>query len=205
MADQSRNMAIRTAANNNGGVPLTDILYRTLHYWPWVLLSVFVCVGAGVAYLLCTPKVYTTTASILIKDDTSGKTAGVEDFGDFGLFQNKTNIQNEVTTLKSPDMMEEVVRRLGLDMNYYLPGRFHRVVAYGSNLPVTVSMPGFPDNLGASFEVEVSADGNISVSDLKSEDLEYDNVFKGTLNDTIRTEIGPIVVIPTPEYVSGEA
>ncbi len=205
MADQSRNMAIRTAANNNGGVPLTDILYRTLHYWPWVLLSVFVCVGAGVAYLLCTPKVYTTTASILIKDDTSGKTAGVEDFGDFGLFQNKTNIQNEVTTLKSPDMMEEVVRRLGLDMNYYLPGRFHRVVAYGSNLPVTVSMPGFPDNLGASFEVEVSADGNISVSDLKSEDLEYDNVFKGTLNDTIRTEIGPIVVIPTSEYISGEA
>ena len=65
-------------------VPLTDILYRTLHYWPWVLLSLVVCVGAGVIYLLRTPNVYTTTASIMIKDESAGKSAGAEDFGDFG-------------------------------------------------------------------------------------------------------------------------
>ena len=90
---------------NSGSVPLTDILYRTLHYWPWVLLSLFVCVGAGVTYLLRTPNVYTTTASILIKDDSAGKSMGGEDFGDFGLFQNKTNIQNEITTIKSADLI----------------------------------------------------------------------------------------------------
>ncbi|WP_222124242.1 hypothetical protein, partial [Bacillus pumilus] len=98
----------------------------------------------------------------MIKDEAAGKSAGAEDFGDFGLFQNKTNIQNEITTLKSADLMEEVVRRLNLDMNYYIPGRFHDVVAYGSNLPVRVEMPGFAENGSASFRVEVDGDGKVS-------------------------------------------
>lgn len=194
----------RRNTNTNGSVPLTDILYRTLHYWPWLLLSVVVCVGAGVAYLLCTPNVNTTTASILIKDDTAGKSMGAEDFGDFGLFQNKTNIQNEITTLKSADLMEEVVRRLNLDMNYYRPGRFHRTVAYGTTLPVKISMPEFPENGNASFSVAVSSDGKVEIADLRSNDVEDDKaVYTGAINDTIKTAVGPIVVSPSSDYIKG--
>ena len=38
----------RKSVNAGNAVPLTDILYRTLHHWPWVLLSLVVCVGAAV-------------------------------------------------------------------------------------------------------------------------------------------------------------
>ncbi|WP_304510884.1 GumC family protein, partial [Duncaniella muris] len=195
----------RKSVNAGSAVPLTDILYRTLHHWPWVLLSLVVCVGAAVVYLLCTPKVYTTTASIMIKDEAAGKSAGAEDFGDFGLFQNKTNIQNEITTLKSADLMEEVVRRLDLDMNYYIPGRFHDVVAYGSNLPVRVEMPGFAENGSASFRVEVDGDGKVSVSDVKSGDLKSEERVQGAMNDTIMTAVGPMVVVAAEGYKPGEA
>ncbi|WP_290095134.1 GumC family protein [Paramuribaculum intestinale] len=196
---------VRKSVNAGNAVPLTDILYRTLHHWPWVLLSLVVCVGAAVVYLLCTPKVYTTTASIMIKDEAAGKSAGAEDFGDFGLFQNKTNIQNEITTLKSADLMEEVVRRLNLDMNYYIPGRFHDVVAYGSNLPVRVEMPGFAENGSASFRVEVDGDGKVSVSDVKSGDLKSEERVQGAMNDTIMTAVGPMVVVAAEGYKPGEA
>ena len=196
---------VRKSVNAGNAVPLTDILYRTLHHWPWVLLSLVVCVGAAVVYLLCTPKVYTTTASIMIKDEAAGKSAGAEDFGDFGLFQNKTNIQNEITTLKSADLMEEVVRRLDLDMNYYIPGRFHDVVAYGSNLPVRVEMPGFAENGSASFRVEVDGDGKVSVSDVKSGDLKSEERVQGAMNDTLMTVVGPMVVVAAEGYKPGEA
>jgi len=196
---------VRKSVNAGNAVPLTDILYRTLHHWPWVLLSLVVCVGAAVVYLLCTPKVYTTTASIMIKDEAAGKSAGAEDFGDFGLFQNKTNIQNEITTLKSADLMEEVVRRLNLDMNYYIPGRFHDVVAYGSNLPVRVEMPGFAENGSASFRVEVDGDGKVSVSDVKSGDLKSEERVQGAMNDTLMTVVGPMVVVAAEGYKPGEA
>ena len=195
---------IKKSAAAATAVPLTDILYRTLHYWPWVLLSLVVCVGAGVIYLLRTPNVYTTTASIMIKDESAGKSAGAEDFGDFGLFQNKTNIQNEITTLKSVDLMEEVVRRLNLDMNYFTPGRFHKVVAYGSTLPVKVEMPGFAENGSASFRVEVGKDGRVSISDIRSGDLKESRTEEGAMTDTIATAIGPMVVTPADGYHAGE-
>ncbi|MCM1163213.1 MAG: polysaccharide biosynthesis tyrosine autokinase [Muribaculaceae bacterium] len=204
MADTSESTQ-RKKDDANESVPILDILYRTLHFWPWLLLSVVVCMGAGVIYLLRTPNVYTTTASILIKDESAGKSAGGEDFGSFGLFQNKTNIQNEITTLKSADLMEEVVRRLSLDMNYYLPGRFHKSVAYGSTLPVKVSLPDFSENSSASFDLAVSAKGAVTITDLKSGDIDSGKEeYKGTLKDTINTPIGPIVVAPSNNYVKGQ-
>lgn len=129
---------------NEEVIPLTDILFRTLHYWPWLLLSIFICVGIGVVYLLKTPNVYTQSAAILIKDDSKGKSLAADEFADFGLFQSNTNIQNEMTTLMSSTLMEEVVKRLNLDVNYYTYGTFHKNVAYGTDLPVEINFTDFP-------------------------------------------------------------
>lgn len=193
----------QTKANNT--VPLSDILYRTLHYWPWVLLSIFVCVGISVIYLLRTPKVYSQTASLLIKDDSKGKTiGGLDDFGDFGLFSTNTNIQNEMTTFKSRGLMKEVVKRQNLDMNYYLPGRFHKVVAYGTTLPVNVSLVGYPDESSASFKLDINKDGQVSISDMKASGHEDSSKkYTGSLNDTIATIVGHLVVTPTSSYIKG--
>lgn len=188
-----------------GSVPITDILYRTLHYWPWVLLSLFICVGSGVMYLLCTPKVYTTSASLLIKDNSSNNNmnmgVGGEEFANMGLFQNKTNIQNEMTTLKSSDLMAEVVKRLKLDVNYYTSGTFHDKIAYGYRLPVTAELIDFPSNGAIKFDLEVAEDGNVTLSDMKIGDNDkIKTVFNGMLNDTIKTDAGLIVVRPTERY-----
>ncbi len=179
---------------NTGGVPITDILYRTLHYWPWVLLSLIVCVGVGFIYLLRTPNVYTTTASILIKDEAKGKSAGLEDFGNMGLFRSKTNIQNEISMLKSADLMEEVVRRLDLNMNYYIPGRFHDKVAYGSTLPVNVKIPMSPENESAKFDITVTPEGKVTIDNLVSGGMDFEAKYTGVVGDTIETGIGPMVV-----------
>lgn len=185
----------------NSTIPLTDILFLTLHHWPWILLSVAVCMGLSIAYLLKTPKVYSQTASILIKEDSKGKTsASLDDFGDFGLFSTNTNIQNEMTTFKSRDLMKDVVTRMNLDMNYYLPGRFHKVVAYGTTLPVEVKMPDFNDNSSASFRLEMTPAGKITISDLKVDGEASDKVYTTRLNDTVRTAAGPLVVAPSPYF-----
>lgn len=199
-------------AKTNTAVPLSDVFFRTLHYWPWVLLSVALCIGVSIIYLLRTPNSYTQTASLLIKDDGKGKSAGVSatDFDDLGFFTNNTNIQNELTTIKSHDLMEDVVKRLNLDYNYYLPGRFHKIVAYGSSLPVEATILDFPDNASASFKLNVSPTGKVEISDLTQNtgDEALDNrepgPYTGKLSDTIPTLAGRIVVRPTKAYVKGE-
>lgn len=193
-------------------VPIIDIAYRTLHYWPWILVSIGVCLMVAVAYILRTPNSYTQSASLLIKDDTKGKSsATMEDFSEFGFFAKNTNIQNEVTTLKSHDLMEEVIKRLNLDWNYYVPGRFHKNVAYGSTLPVNVQILNFPDNSGVSLNLNIAKDGSVEVSDLKQatgdeilDEKSHDAPYKGKLGDTIPTFAGKLIVSPTKSYVKGE-
>lgn len=194
--------------NNKGGgsVPLIDILWHTLHYWPWLLLSICICVGLGIIYVVRTPSVFTEGASLLIKDDGKGKSsANIDEFGDFGLFTSNTNIQNEMVALKSPDLMEEVVKRLNLDMNYYLPGRFHKVVAFGSSLPVTASLVDYPDNSSLKFDLLVTPSGDVQISDLE-EPLEKlpKVIYKGQIGDTIKTPLCPIVINRTPYFVPDE-
>ena len=100
-------------------------------------------IGVATVYLLRTPAVYTRTASVLIKEDSKGKSVSsdLESFSEFGLFQSGTNVNNELITFQSPALMTEVVKRLRLDMNYFVPGKFHRQVAYGLTLPVDVTIP----------------------------------------------------------------
>ena len=51
---------------------LGDILQTVLANWYWFVLSVVVCAGTAFLYLKWAPKVYTRTASVLIKDDAKG-------------------------------------------------------------------------------------------------------------------------------------
>ncbi len=189
----------KTTVSANASVPLTDILYRTLHYWPWVLLSLFVCVSIGYIYLLRTPNVYTSTASILIKEDRKGKSVRADEFADIGLFQSKTNIQNEIITLKSSSLMSEVVKRLKLDVNYYKDGTFHKNVAYGYDLPVTVDFVNFPENGSASFRLKVKPDGKYTISGIKDARGEsIEKPYTAQIGDTVSTPIGELVVTRTP-------
>lgn len=201
-----RKAPVRAKAESAPGtVPLSDIFFMTLRHWPWILLSVVVCVGAAYIHLLRTPNVYSRSAEILIKEDRKGRSTGSEEFAKIGLIQSNTNIQNEITNLKAKDLTEEVVRRLGLDVSYYHGGTFHDVVAYGEDLPVRVSVAGYPDEGRFSMELEVSGKGAVTLKDLKGPDGEtFKRTFSGSLGDSIPTPLGAVTVTPTEGYRPGE-
>lgn len=205
MAETKDNQSKNSNNNESGTVPLSDIFFMTLHHWPWILVSVVICVGIAYAYLLRTPNVYSRSAEILIKEDRKGQSTGSEEFTKLGLFQSRTNIQNEMANLKSKDLMAEVVKRLGLDINYYHKGKFHDDVAYGQNLPVKLSLIGFPDDGRLSMKLSVSKDGTVSIKDLEEPNRDsYKGTFTGKLNDTIATPAGKMVVSPSSNYIKGE-
>jgi len=206
MAEVKQTLNKKKNTNTNGNVPLSDIFFMTLRHWPWILLSVVICVGAAYIYLLRTPNVYTRAAEILVKDDSKGKSVSSDEFADFGLFLSNTNIQNEMTNLKATDLMEEVVKRLGLDYNYYNYGTFHDVIAYGFDLPVKVTVANFPSENSFSLKLDVNKEGNVSIHDLTLPGRDpISQTFTGNLNDSIETPIGKIVVSPTHAYHEGSA
>ena len=187
---------------------IQDLLYLCLARWKWFVLSLMVTIGVATVYLLRTPAVYTRTASVLIKEDSKGKSVSsdLESFSEFGLFQSGTNVNNELITFQSPALMTEVVKRLRLDMNYFVPEKFHRQVAYGLTLPVDVTINDLPENESAGFTLKIQPDGTLYLSDFirNGTDLDEKDV-KGSLLDSITTPLGKIIIHTTPNYVKGEA
>lgn len=195
-----------SAQSQQDFVRIQDILYLCLCKWYWFVLSLAVCLGVAIWYILITPPVYTRSASILIKDESQGKSSssGLEQFGDFGMFTSSTNIYNEIGTLQSPDLMREVVARLHLDMDYKVPGRFHNQTVYGRQLPVCVRIEGMEEKQSATFTLQLTKDGGVTLSDIaRGGELLGETVLKGHLGDTVKSVIGDIIVTPTSYYDNG--
>lgn len=194
------------AQNQQDFIRIQDLFYLCLGRWYWFVLSLAVCIGAAVAYLLTTPPVYTRSASILIKDDSKGKSANseMESFADFGMFTTSTNVNNEMGTLQSPDLMREVVARLHLEMTYLVEGRFHKNTIYDDQLPVTVTLTDLPDNESASFLLHIDKAGQYTVSDITRNGASADGTLRAKLGATVKSPLGKIAVTPTGHYRKGQ-
>ena len=131
-----------TVSRQEETINIKDLIFLYFSKWKWFVLSLAVCLGVAVLYLLKSPSVYTRSATLLIEDNDKGGSISASEmsFADLGLFQSNTNVNNEIIAMSSPALMQDVVRRLHLDMTYTADGRFHDEVLYGSTLPVTVAL-----------------------------------------------------------------
>jgi capsular exopolysaccharide synthesis family protein len=188
-------------------VSISDIIFLTLHRWPWLIASVLVCVGLAFGYLLRVPALYTRTAEILIKSDPNTKSSATDmsTFADMGLVKMNDNIDDEINKLKSPDVMVNVVKHLNLDVEYTTEVQFHDEVLYGSTLPITVAFPSMHENESAEAEIEVLPDGKARFTSLRRGDTDLTLPNNGNIvyGDTLASSIGQIVVTKTPYFIDG--
>lgn len=191
-------------------VNIVDVLYTTLKHWPWLLLSVLLCTGVTLFYLLRTPSVYTRSAAIIIKDDNR-RVSGTNEFSaisDMGLIKSKTNIYDEINKFYSPNVMTEVVKRLNLDMSYYKDGKFHKDLIYGTQLPIKMEIPNIMESASFSATINVNKKGIYTLTDIiyNGEEVAIPKKPVPTpLGDTLRTSAGFIVVDKTPYARENEA
>ncbi|WP_297901561.1 polysaccharide biosynthesis tyrosine autokinase [uncultured Parabacteroides sp.] len=189
-------------------IRLQDLLYLCVKHWRWFVLSLVATFGVATFYLLKTPPVYTRTAELLVKRDSRGRSisSDIEGFENFGLVRSNTNVNNEMIALQSPAVMTEVVKRLHLDMNYYMPGKFYDKVLYGTALPFKVKIASLQENETVRFTVNIHKDGSVTLSDFigKGEPIKEVSLVKGKLPGTMETPLGEITLDVMPGYSQGE-
>lgn len=185
-----------------GGVNLRDVFSICLSNWYWFVISIVLCLGIALWHIMRTPPLYTQSASMLIKEQSKGKSMGSvgDAFTDFGMFTSNVNINNEMITMRSSATVEEVVKRLGLEMNYMEPGRFHDRILYGQPVPVVATIVDAAPQLNVSFTVEVKPGGETTLSQFKVNGGEDTSKATGALGDSIITPAGAIVITPGPAF-----
>jgi tyrosine-protein kinase Etk/Wzc len=105
------------------------VLMRYVRNWPWFLLSLLVAMGTAYVYLLYQPPVYSVKASVLIKDEKKG-ISGESLMKEMDLFTPSKVVENEQEILKSYTLMDRVVDKLGLTVQYYYPTKTYNKEIY---------------------------------------------------------------------------
>ena len=168
------------------GINMKDLLWMCISRWYWFVLSLFICCGFAFYQILKTPKVYQRNALLMIKDDRLGGTAGGDvgaSFSGMGFLQANTNISNEIISITSPTVMYEVVKRLGLNVSYTVPGMFYPEQLYGTNLPVTLKFPDVEDGQNVSLKATLYPDGKMVMSDFNLGKKDAEGKFYVTGDD----------------------
>ena len=193
------------ALEQNEEINLADVLMLVRANWKWFACSVLACLVLAAFYLASTPRTYSRKATVLIRDEDKGG-GGIGEsavFGDLSLLGGTRNVDNEVLVFQARSLMEEVVRRLSLDMSYVRREGLRPLELYTQS-PVRVSFPDAEPNQYIRLAVTPEAGGKARLGELRmsvgGEELSSRLDSVAAMGDTVSTEVGRIVVQPTLYY-----
>lgn len=125
--------------SQQAGVNLIEIIRIAAGRWRWFAASLGAAILVAMVMIRTSEPQYVRSTSLMVKETSSHMSASTDI--DAVLSQQSfvsSKIANELVAFKSPTLMSEVVRRLGLDTEYAIRGRAHKSVVYGTTIPVTV-------------------------------------------------------------------
>jgi tyrosine-protein kinase Etk/Wzc len=186
-------------------IDVKELLFKYLIHWPWFVGAVVACLIAAWVYLYMSTPVYNISATVLIKDDKKGGSAGMlsglESLGLDGMISSSQNIDNEIEVLRSKTIVKEVVEDLGLYISYTDEDEFLSRNMYKTS-PVQVSLtPQEADLLEEPMIVKMALQpqGSMDVT-VKIDDDEYQKHFE-KLPAVFPTDKGTLAFFLTPDSV----
>ena len=186
-------------------IDIKELLFKYVIHWPWFVGAVVACLIAAWIYLYMSTPVYNLSATVLIKDDKKGGSAGMlsglESLGLDGMISPSQNIDNEIEVLRSKTIVKEVVENLGLYISYTDEDEFPSKNMYKTS-PVQVSLtPQEADLLEEPMIVEMTLQpqGSIDVN-VEIGDDEYQKHFE-KLPAVFPTHKGTLAFFQTPDSI----
>lgn len=182
--------------NNNfdsdfdNSIDLKTILNRYLRYWYWFVLAVLISLFGAFFYLRYTIPQYTSTTTILVKDEQKGGMfSELSAFADMGIGSAmKSNLDNELEILKSRTLTESTVKKLNLNISLIFKGKFSDMEIY-NQAPISVD---FVDKTNGFYEQTI----NLKFLGLSS------NKFK--LEDELALVNSSVILASKNEFAFGE-
>lgn len=178
------------------------IVGKFFSLWPWLIVSVVICLGLSLVYLKLAYPSYKVHASVLVQDDKKSTSFGeaglLEDFGLVG----KSTVDNEAEIFKSRALMEEVVKKLSLTVNYSVSGKLKTTELYTIS-PVRLQfLDSVHENIKAPVQYAFQFDPK-KITQFKLENA--GKKYVGKLGDTLLLPEGSAILHPGPGFAKWNA
>ena len=203
MAEYNQNnnsMQVQSSLDDEQVLRLSDILGLIWNHKGWYIFSLLVCLAAAAFYLYKTPKVYSRNEKLIIDETTQNTMVrNLTSFsGGYSRYYSGSSIDNELAAFVSPDLMEKVVERLGLETKY-VDQQFLREREMYRNSPVEMQVTGDRPVFPFSFTLVKTGKESYELKDFKMAGEFAEGRFKGNLKDTLDTPAGKLVFVPTKQ------
>ena len=203
MADINTTTTVKSESGDY--LRLQDLLLLCLNRKMWFVISVAICLALASIYLLRTQPVYTRDASVEIKKNEQNDKSLASELSavsGMGIFSGNSNVRNELVYFQSPDLIMEVIKRLGIDVSYTTDGSFHKKTLYGQSLPIMVSFNDLTYSDRASLTVTLTEKGEVKLSDFvrNGEECGDGKVLIARLGTEVKTPLGRVLVSRSAYY-----
>lgn len=105
-------------------IDLRAIVHSVIDNWYWYVISIVLCIAAGLVYLKMTDPIYEVTSSVILKQEKSAPEEMLL-LQDFGFEGGTNNIDNEIGVFKSSDLITKVVTAQEFYISYRGERRFN--------------------------------------------------------------------------------
>lgn len=95
--------------------------FKYFQYWPWIMVSLILCVGAAFYFIKTVSPTYQTTALINI-DKKQEENVKINTFSKEDVEKKEVNLNDEIILVTSNDFLSKVVNSLQLNINYFEKG-----------------------------------------------------------------------------------
>ncbi|MCQ2148104.1 MAG: Wzz/FepE/Etk N-terminal domain-containing protein, partial [Bacteroidales bacterium] len=202
MIEENSNYQIWSGADEEDEetLSLADLWSMVWDYKWWYALCLAIAVFFAAFYIYKTPSTFSRSEKIIIDEDAQA--SAMKDLMAFTNTSSRrysSNVDNEIEAFASPDLMQDVVVRLGLETSYY-ENQFLRTRELYKKTPFELTLLGDNPKSGFSFLVSKSSEG-FTLSDfvLEGNELGGDKI-KGAFGDSLVTPVGAIKLSPTIHF-----
>jgi len=172
---------------------LKDVLKRYLRNWYWFIIVPLICLIIAFVYQRYTVPSYDASATIMIVDENNLSPDATLLAGLSGNSTNSTMVEGEIQVLKSRAIMQEVVERLNLQVQFFTKGRITKAEVY-NDPPVKLNFltsDSILKNIADKFNIHISSKTEYQYS------VEDGTPKTYLFGETIQTRAGNLIVIPS--------
>ncbi|MEO5891124.1 MAG: polysaccharide biosynthesis tyrosine autokinase [Ferruginibacter sp.] len=141
--------------NKQAGFTPRELIFKYLRYLPWLVISVGVMLVLAYVNLRYTTPIYNVSGKLLVAHSSSRN--GNEKFDDIFQMQGAgNNLNNEMEIIKSRFMAARVVKKLGLQLQYFNKGKIRTTTMHAMDMPFECRIVSLKDSInGLGFLVTI--------------------------------------------------